>query len=1436
MDIRQPGFTLFSRFGENLGRLHVREAAHTEGFDGTDELHVTCTEDLEKNQYVVWRDRQGTWHEHIVDTTKRTHDDSGEPLTAATCINSINETWDDYVEDVRPRGTVAAALAAILPTTRWTVGTCTQESTASHTFYHKSVRECLQETLETWGGELVTVIHCDGSKVTGREVQVVAARGNQYSPKRFTWTKDLVTIARSEGSENPKSRLYAYGKGVETDAGGYGRRIGIESVNGGLPYVEDPEATALWGHPLPDGTIAPACGVFLDENCEDPAVLLAEALAALAAAKVPVVTYTADVLDLVSFGRDWEDVSLGDNVTIVDKEFCEGGLRLRGRISKVTRDLLTYDTAVTFGTLVDAIANPWQSVQGRLASLAQKSSNWDLASSASASWLDTLIESMNAAYDQAGTYHFSSFEQGEIWSSVPLDEDGKPTISGGWAMNINGMGFRLASTTNPDGSWNWRQFGNGNGFVATELIAGTISDALGYNHWDLESGDFTLASTATLGDRTVQQALSDIDATITSVDVQYAQNQSPTVAPTSGWSTTAPAYQAGYYIWQRTATTTPTGTSYSTPVMISGRDGQDGADGTSVTILGSYATYADLIADHPAGNVGDGYLVAGDLYVWDGTQWLDVGTIQGPQGPAGTNGTDGADGSQIWTATAAPTTPNYTFALSSLTGPAGVSPQVGDIIVYSYYRYTIQSVSTDSVRSGNRTSIRGAAGATGASGADGANAYVHLAWANSADGSVDFSTTVSAGKQYLGSYTDSTQADSQDYHDYSWSLIKGADGLDGEDGSDGVGITSTTIRYGRSMSDTVEPTIWYQNYPGLAQGQWLWVRTVYEYSDGSTHTAYAKSYAGTSGSNGTDGYNKAVINIYRRWSGSGLPPEYSSTVQATYTFSTGTLTFNVSPYEWSATIPANDGKPLWVRQLTFSSKTDVARVYVSDSPDPVILVENGLDGMDGTDGVGITSIEEQYYLSTSDQSPTGGSWSTTQPTWESGKYIWTRSFITWEDGVTRTTDPVLAKALTQANETANAALDTADDTADDLADLATVEGIFNALTNHGTIQGLFMQGGQLYINASYILSGVLKLGGANNVNGTMIVVDASDNTVATVDRRGVALTLNGYTVTGLHEMTLGYFRGVDHQGQSNTFAGLRVANSGETSGSTTLKTRWIILTPRYIDSDIGPSAITASDELGIFACQDTTYSPLMRQNGLLIEKNSFTLGNRSNNSIINQINASSTQMNFVVGSYVGMSLFYNSSASGANKKVFSLDYQTKLLVTATSEFNGAVRMTNNLTVTGTKSRQAATEDYGDRLLYAYETPEPYFGDIGSACTDESGECVIAIDEIFGETARADMAYQVFLQKCGPGDLWVAEKHPGYFVVRGTPLLAFDWEVKCHQRGYEIERLEDATRQGEIEDSHPNGMATVDEFSDLYADDLEYVYAMEDLFEEELETA
>lgn len=68
---------------------------------------------------------------------------------------------------------------------------------------------------------------------------------------------------------------------------------------------------------------------------------------------------------------------------------------------------------------------------------------------------------------------------------------------------------------------------------------------------------------------------------------------------------------------------------------IQGLQGPKGENGTGVNILGDYDTEEELNAAHPTGNTGDAYLVSGNLYVWSGSKWTNVGNIQGPKGEQG---------------------------------------------------------------------------------------------------------------------------------------------------------------------------------------------------------------------------------------------------------------------------------------------------------------------------------------------------------------------------------------------------------------------------------------------------------------------------------------------------------------------------------------------------------------------------------------------------------------------------------------------------------------------------------------------------------------------------------------------------------------------------------------------------------------------------------
>ena len=131
---------------------------------------------------------------------------------------------------------------------------------------------------------------------------------------------------------------------------------------------------------------------------------------------------------------------------------------------------------------------------------------------------------------------------------------------------------------------------------------------------------------------------------------------------------------------------------------------------------------------------------------------------------------------------------------------------------------------------------------------------------------------------------------------------------------------------------------------------------------------------------------------------------------------------------WSTTAPAwENGKYMW--QKTVTTYGDGSTEETSATCITGAKGENGQDGQDGSKGdtgIGVKEIVEEYYLSTSNTSQTGGSWKTTQDTWTKGKYIWTRNKITWTDDTITYTTPVLATGLNNANSMANNANTTAD--------------------------------------------------------------------------------------------------------------------------------------------------------------------------------------------------------------------------------------------------------------------------------------------------------------------------------------------------------------------------------------------------------------------------
>jgi phage minor structural protein len=131
---------------------------------------------------------------------------------------------------------------------------------------------------------------------------------------------------------------------------------------------------------------------------------------------------------------------------------------------------------------------------------------------------------------------------------------------------------------------------------------------------------------------------------------------------------------------------------------------------------------------------------------------------------------------------------------------------------------------------------------------------------------------------------------------------------------------------------------------------------------------------------------------------------------------------------------------------------------------------------------------------------------------------------------------------------------------------------------------------------------------------------------------------------------------------------------------------------------------------------------------------------------------------------------------------------------------GSIACNGDLSVGGSKNSLQQTENYGKRLINAYETAEYYFGDIGSGTIGNDGECVISVDEILQECVNMNIPYHVFIQTYN-GNITAIDRQTGYFIVYGETGTKFSWELKAKRKGYEHHRLEIFEGENPIEYSN-----------------------------------
>lgn len=379
----------------------------------------------------------------------------------------------------------------------------------------------------------------------------------------------------------------------------------------------------------------------------------------------------------------------------------------------------------------------------------------------------------------------------------------------------------------------------------------------------------------------------------------------------------------------------------------------------------------------------------------------------------------------------------------------------------------------------------------------------------------------------------------------------------------------------------------------------------------------------------------------------------------------------------------------------------------------------------------------------------------------------------------------------------------------DAEKIVNFERVFNALTDNGKQEGIYMQNGHLYINASYIKSGqisadLINLKNINVTNSSGVSTFAIDNygnvtlrpntfaltngdTIYSVaeDKASTALSnANRYTDNALSNLDIGKMSKqeiIDVLSDNSSNKGLYLSNGN------------VYMNADYINTGelagwkVGIKKLSASGTYGEVILDASTGEIYSETNtGIYVPGYGTLYGTRIRG------------INLYTGTVHASSVSVNTSVSAGSVSADSISASKKVKagthVEASGHFYSVGTGTDlaDLSVRGTKKRIFPTKNYGTQAFYCYEMASPMFGDIGEASISEDGTCLIDIDDIFQESTNVRIEYYVFLQKEGDGDCWVDQKEQTYFTVKGTPGLKFAFEVKARQADYEHMRFADAS--------------------------------------------
>lgn len=359
-----PRILVYDRQGNPLLELDPTKmlaVASREQINGEHSVTIETLQQLEKGWRVVFRDSHGHYQEYVIQGITQTHS-QGMVACKAYCIWSLQHdlmvTKVSSMPGVQsPVSATVAMQAALAGTSRWALGTVDVDEMSGGSMYNMSGWDALKVVIEKWGGEIVASYSVSAQGVVSRTVSLLEQQGSETPVGSFHYAHSMSDVRREVSKDPWTCRIIPYGKGEETEAGGYGRRIDITSVNDGIEWLQDDEMVDVLKVPSGSSWEYPT-QIVVFSDIEEPQKLKDWALKHLHDYTRPKVSYSATISTLATAGLTNADVRLGDVVQCVDYEFADSPLVIEARVVRIdVNELDRTDTKIEVGYLAPTLAS-----------------------------------------------------------------------------------------------------------------------------------------------------------------------------------------------------------------------------------------------------------------------------------------------------------------------------------------------------------------------------------------------------------------------------------------------------------------------------------------------------------------------------------------------------------------------------------------------------------------------------------------------------------------------------------------------------------------------------------------------------------------------------------------------------------------------------------------------------------------------------------------------------------------------------------------------------------------------------------------------------------------------------------------------------------------------------------------------------------------------